>query len=67
VNAIVLPCDLHWDVTGITKSDSLPLPAVLHDVAGAGVLDGPGRRESGVRACLLVSVDISVVMPIADH
>jgi hypothetical protein len=28
VNTIVLPCDLHWDVTGITKSDP-PLPAVL--------------------------------------
>jgi len=22
VNTIVLPCDLHWDVTGITESDS---------------------------------------------
>jgi hypothetical protein len=35
VNTIVLPCDLHWDVTGITKSDSPPLPdIVLHDEAG---------------------------------
>jgi hypothetical protein len=29
MNTIVLPCDLHWDVTGITKSDSPPLPAVF--------------------------------------
>jgi hypothetical protein len=36
VNTIVLPCDLHWDVTGITKSDSPPLPGiVLHDEAGS--------------------------------
>jgi hypothetical protein len=34
VNTMVLPCDLHWDVTGITKSDSPSLPAVLHDKAG---------------------------------
>jgi hypothetical protein len=41
VNTIVLPCDLHWDVTGITKSDS----PVLHDKAGFQFLDSPGRRE----------------------
>jgi hypothetical protein len=48
VNTIVLPCDLHWDVTGITKSDSPPLPAVLHDVAGAQFLDRPRRREAAL-------------------
>jgi hypothetical protein len=34
VNTIVLPCDLYWDVTGITKNDSPALPAILHDEGG---------------------------------
>jgi hypothetical protein len=46
---MVLPCDLHWDVTGITKSDSPSLPAVLHDKAGVLFLDRPRRREAAGR------------------
>jgi hypothetical protein len=46
VNTIVLPCDVHWDVIGITKSDSPTLPAVLHDEGGATFLHRRERRKA---------------------
>jgi hypothetical protein len=39
VNTIVLPCDLHWDVTGITKVIRHRCPLPFYDKAGAQFRD----------------------------
>jgi hypothetical protein len=50
VNTIVLPCDLHWDVTGITKVIRHRCPLPFYDKAGVQFRDdqGGGKRRKDI-------------------
>jgi hypothetical protein len=61
VNTIVLPCDLHWDVIGITESDSRsaldhvfrPIPACRFAIRhnSASVKAGDCRGDGALEKC----------------